>query len=129
MEAVRVVYVSGACNIGPAEIARRRRSGWVGLGVTAALWVVLAAIEAGAPWRLFLFLPAAASASGFLQASFRFCAGFGFRGVFNFTDELGRMTDVPDAGARRKDRDAALRIAAYASLIGAAVALAGVLTA
>ena len=121
-------YIAGVCNIGPSEIAARRRAGWIGLGVAAVLWVAFIAFRVPAAWRLTLFLPAAASASGFLQAALRFCAGFGTRGVFNF-EAVGNTTDVPDAEAHRADRRKSLKIGAYSSLIGAAVALAGLLTA
>ena len=121
-------YVSGVCNIGPAEITARRRAGWIGLSITVALWVGFFALRVPAPWRLTLFLPASAGASGFLQAAFRFCAGFGLRGVFNF-GAVGRTQTVPDDEARRSDRRKALRLAAYSSLIGVAAALVGLVTA
>ena len=63
-----------------------------------------------------------------LQAAFRFCAGFGFRGVSNF-GAVGRTQAVPDDEARRSDRRKALRLAAYSSLIGVAAALVGLVTA
>ena len=33
-------YIPGVCNIGPAEIARRRRAGWTGLVATVVLWAL-----------------------------------------------------------------------------------------
>ena len=51
----------------------------------------LVAIGAPPLTRLLVALPAAASASGYLQAWFKFCAGFGSRGIFNFGD-LGTTT-------------------------------------
>ena len=77
-------YQAGVCNIGPEEIARRRRAGHVGLIITVAVFVGL--VVAGLPpiVRLVLFLPAAAAASGYLQAYLKFCAGFGSLGVYNF---------------------------------------------
>src|SRR5476651_2279193 len=77
-------YRPGVCNIGPAEIARRRRAGHVGLGAAIVLLVVLVAIGAPPLARFVIALPAAIGASGYLQAWLRFCAGFGSRGVFNF---------------------------------------------
>jgi hypothetical protein len=74
-------YRPGACNIGSAEIARRRIAGHVGLIATLALLAALIVIEAPPAFRLVAILPAAASASGYLQAWLRFCAGFGSRGL------------------------------------------------
>lgn len=74
----------GVCNIGPAEIARRRQAGHVGVAATIAVLVLLLAIDAPPAWRLVLTLPASLGAVGYLQAARRFCANFGFRGVYNF---------------------------------------------
>src|SRR5512143_1416954 len=78
------VYAPGRCNIGAAEIARRRRFGHVGLAITLVLLVVLFVVGAPRELRLLLFFPAAGSAIGYLQAQLRFCAAFGLLGVFNF---------------------------------------------
>lgn len=102
-------YRPGVCNIGPAEIARRRRAGHVGLLATVVLLAILVAIGAPPLARLIVALPAAASASGYLQAWFKFCAGFGSRGVFNF-GPLGDTQQVVDPDARARDRSRANRI-------------------
>ena len=36
--AMKTEYIPGVCNIGPAEIGRRRQIGWVGSGATILLW-------------------------------------------------------------------------------------------
>lgn len=115
-------YVPGVCNIGPEEIARRRRLGWTGLLVALVLFVGLFWFGANPWWRLLVFFPAALSASGFLQAYFQFCSGFGRRGVFNF-GSLGQMTNIADDESKQKDRKRGSRIAIYAFAIGAIVAL------
>jgi ferric-dicitrate binding protein FerR (iron transport regulator) len=119
-------YQPGVCNIGPAEIARRRRSGHVALVATFALLALLIAIGAPPLARLLLILPAAAAASGYLQARLRFCAGFGSRGVFNF-GELGPMHEVADAADKARDRARARQIGFAALVIGAVVAVIAVL--
>jgi hypothetical protein len=119
-------YRPGACNIGPPEIARRRRAGHIGLIATVALFAILVAVHAPPIARLLLFLPAAGAAIGYLQAFFRFCAGFGGRGVFNFGD-VGRLDAVIDPDARAKDRAMATRLALASAAIGAVVALAALL--
>lgn len=119
-------YVPGVCNIGPAEIRRRRLSGWVGAGIAVAFLVVAFALDWAAPWRLLVFAPAFLAAQGFLQAAFHFCVGFASRGLFNFGD-LGHEESVDQAEYRRKDQRKALQITALAFAIAAVVALAAFL--
>ena len=120
-------YIPGVCNIGPAEIKRRRQSGWIGLGATILLWLVFWVFRVPAPWRLLLFFPAALSAESFLQAAFHFCAGFGMQGVFNFGSEVGKTETIEQAEFRRKDQRKALLISLYSALIGIATAILGFL--
>jgi len=118
-------YQAGACNIGPAEIARRRRTGHVGLIITLALLGLLLALDAPSWLRLVLFVPAAIGSAGYLQAHYRFCADYGWRGVFNVGERAGhdRTTTVADAEARRVDRRRAMLISAGSGVIGLAVTL------
>ena len=115
-------YVPGSCNIGPAEIALRRRAGHAGLVVTAALGAALLRSDLPRAWRLTLAVPAAGAASGYLQARERFCADFGWRGVYNF-DRRGREQPVAGDRALAQDRRKALRIAAASAAVGVGVAL------
>jgi hypothetical protein len=119
-------YVPGTCNIGPEEIALRRRFGHVGLAVTAALAAALLGSSLHPAWRLTLALPAAGAASGYLQARQRFCADFGFRGVYNF-DTRGHEQHVADEQAQAADRRRSLQISAGSAAIGLGVALAALL--
>jgi hypothetical protein len=116
-------YQPGVCNIGPAEIRRRRRSGWIGLAVAVVYLVVAYWLGWPSPWRLIVFLPAGAGASGFLQAAFHFCAGFARRGLFNFGD-LGTEETVHEAEFRKKDQRKGMQILALSIAIGIVVALA-----
>jgi hypothetical protein len=70
--------------------------------------------------RSLLTLPAAAAASGYLQAWLKFCAGFGSRGIFNF-GPLGDTQQVVDEDARARDRARAKRIGLASLAIGVAV--------
>jgi hypothetical protein len=117
-----VEYRPGVCNIGPAEIARRRRAGHVGLLVTIVAFAALVAIDAPPLARLILVLPAAAAASGYLQAWLKFCAGFGSRGIFNF-GPVGDTQQVVDEDARARDRARANRIGLASLAIGVAVGI------
>ncbi|HMD68867.1 MAG TPA: hypothetical protein VKF42_08310 [Chitinivibrionales bacterium] len=116
-------YVPGVCNIGPAEIRRRRHAGWIGVVATAAVWTVLFFMHLPAFWRLLVFFPAALAASGFLQAFMHFCAGFGSRGLFNFGPEVGKTETVIQAEFRDKDRKKSLQITGLSAAIGAVVAI------
>jgi hypothetical protein len=113
-------YQSGVCNIGPAEIAYRRRWGHLALIVTVVLFVALVAVGAPHWTRLALALPAAGSAVGYLQAYLRFCAAFATMGVFNF-GERRDVTRITDQAALRRDRARAFRIFGASALIGLAV--------
>jgi hypothetical protein len=115
-------YSPGVCNIGSAEIGRRRMAGHLGLAVSAAVFAALVLVGAPHWMRLILFLPAGASASGYLQAWFHFCAGFGSRGVFNF-GPLGTVQEVADPEAKARDRARSMQIGIGSLAIGAAVAV------
>jgi len=118
----QAVYQPGVCNIGPAEIRQRRLSGYIGLAVAVIFLVVAFALGWAAPWRLFVFLPATLSATGFLQGAFHFCVRFGTQGLFNF-GELGKQEAVYEAEYRRKDQRKAVQIVVLSVVIGAAVAI------
>lgn len=120
-------YVPGVCNIGPAEIARRKRAGWIGLAATVVLWVLFVFFDVPPLWRLTLFLPAMSAASGFLQAYFHFCANFGMRGVYNVIKPAGQTESIKQKEFRKKDRQKAFQIIFYSAVIGLVVALAGYL--
>jgi hypothetical protein len=113
-------YRPGVCNIGPAEIARRRRAGHIGLAVTAIVLAILLLAHVPPLARLILILPAGAAASGYLQALLKFCAGFGSRGIFNF-GQLGETEQVVDPEALRRDTARARQIGLASLAIGIVV--------
>jgi hypothetical protein len=115
-----ISYEPGVCNIGPAEIARRRRAGHVSLAATVVLFVALVALGLPHWTRLLLVVTAGGSAAGYLQAMLHFCAGFGSEGVFNF-GELGTTQRVADPHARARDRMKSLQIGLASLAIGLAV--------
>ena len=114
-------YIPGVCNIGPAERRRRRMSGYLGVIIAIALLIVLLAINAPWPWRLFLILPLTMAASGFLQDAFHFCAGFGMKGLYNVINSVGVTDNVELEEYRKKDRRKALQILWLSLLIGVVV--------
>jgi hypothetical protein len=119
-------YRSGICNIGPEEIARRRRAGHIGVLATVIVAAGLLAFDAPPRARLIVAIPAASAASGYLQAWSKFCAGFGARGVFNF-GPLGNLEHVVDAEARAWDRAKGNQIGLASLAIGAGVGIAAAL--
>jgi hypothetical protein len=122
-DAGRSTYQPGICNIGPAEIARRRRAGHVGLLLTVIMLAILVAISAPPLARLVVALPAAGAASGYLQAILKFCAGFGSRGLFNF-GAVGPTEDVLDPADHARDRARARQIGLVSLIVGVAVGVA-----
>ncbi|MEU1971108.1 hypothetical protein ABZ477_05605 [Microbacterium sp. NPDC019599] len=116
------VYRPGVCNIGPAEIRKRRMSGWVGLAVAVGFLILAFALGWAAPWRLLVALPVFLSAQGFLQAAFHFCVGFASRGLYNF-GALGSEETVQEAEFHRQDLRKALLITVLAFAIAAAVSV------
>jgi len=109
------------CNIGPEEIARRRRVASV---MTVAIAVAAIAIVAsGAPHlvRLAIWPFATAAAVTWLQVVHRFCVRFGFGGLENL-GRIGQKRHVPDAQLAA-DRRRALELTFEGALIGLAVTI------
>jgi lysylphosphatidylglycerol synthetase-like protein (DUF2156 family) len=116
-------YVPGVCNIGEADIRKRRRIGWTWLLTTLVVFAVLLLPGVPRGWRLILVFTSMISATGFLQARMHFCAYFAALGIFSFGDDFSKKESVEKAEFRQKDRRKALRIIAYAGIIGIAVGL------
>jgi len=114
--------VGTRCNIGPAELARRRRSAYAGTAVTVVVLAGLLVAGAPGPVRLLVLWPIAAGAAvAWLQVTRRFCVAFGALGLENF-GRLGAQVPV-DAAQRAADRRQALRTIAEAVAIGLALAV------
>lgn len=115
-------YRPGACNIGPAEVERRRRSAVVATAVTLAIAVGTIALGLPPAARLVVAPFAAAAAISWLQVVRRFCVAFGSLGVQNF-GPLGARVPVAEGEARSRDRRTALRMIAEGVAIGVGLAL------
>ena len=115
-------YRAGACNIGPDEIARRRRGGLAGIGIAVAIAAVLVFIDAPGPLRLLVFPFLAGGLISLEQARRRFCVGFALAGLRNF-GPLGTPDKVTDDGELAADRQAALIMTAYMSAIALVITL------
>jgi len=110
------------CNIGPEEIARRRRSAIVATILTAVVAAALVAVHAPPLARLLIWPLATAAAITWLQVVHRFCVAFGALGLENF-GRLGHERHVDEA-QRAADRRRALQLIFEGGLIGLFVALA-----
>ena len=113
-------YRPGACNIGPDEIARRRRAGMAGVGIGVAIAVGLVVVGAPAWTRIAILPPLAGGIISLEQARRRFCVGFAMAGLRNF-GALGGQTSVEDDSARAADRRAALLMVLQGTLAAAAL--------
>ena len=113
---------SPRCNIGPDEIARRRRSAITASVVTALAVVGLVALAVPAPARLVIWPLATGAAVTWLQVIHRFCVAFGALGLDNF-GRLGGQHAV-DPQIRAADRRRAFQLILEGGLIGLVVTLA-----
>jgi hypothetical protein len=115
-------YEPGVCNIGPAEIRRRRLGAVLGTVVAIVVAAVIFALGLPHPVRLLIALPAAGAIVGWFQAVLRFCVGFARLGVFNF-GELGPMEKVADQAAHRADQRRAAQMIGVSLLGGLAIGI------
>jgi hypothetical protein len=113
--------IAPRCNIGPDEIARRRRSAIVATVLTALAAAVLVASHAPPLARLLIWPLATAAAVSWLQVVNRFCVAFGALGLENF-GRLGGEVHV-DPRQRAADRRRALQLILEGSLVGLAVSI------
>ena len=114
-------YQPGACNIGPEEIAQRRRMGLVFLAVAVGVAVTLLVIDAPALARILVWPFLAAAFTTLEQVRRRFCVAFGMTGVRNFGPKVGQTQRIEDEAARATDRRTALVMATYCSLAAGVV--------
>jgi len=115
-------YRAGACNIGPEEIARRRRGGLMGVAIAAVIALVLIAVGAQPLLRLIVFPFLAGGLVSLEQARRHFCVGFAMAGIRNF-GPLGTPQAVDDAADRAADRRAGLIMTGYMSAIALVITI------
>ena len=102
-------YLPGTCNIGPEEIVRRKRNGWIGLLVTVVLGVTIELAGWPRAYRLLVIPTLAYALAGFIQGYHRFCLAYGFLGLFGMHG-VRQVSRVTDREALRQDRRKALQI-------------------
>jgi hypothetical protein len=109
------------CNIGPAEIGRRRRI--AGVLSIATVVASIGLVAAGVPHagRLVVWPLAAATGVTWLQVTSRFCVRFGLGGLENFGRLGGEQKVAP--GLAEADQRRALKLIAEGALAGLAATL------
>ncbi|KTG09976.1 hypothetical protein AUR64_10220 [Haloprofundus marisrubri] len=103
-------YEPGVCNIGEGEQRKRYALGAVALVATLGLFVGV--LTTGAPTLLLLasVVPLFGVAEGYFQGRHNFCTGFATLGIYDTSDDGTDRREVPDASARRADRQRARQI-------------------
>lgn len=113
-------YQAGVCNIGGAEVARRRQAAVFGGALFLAL-STYSIVQSFSPLSsIVLLAPAMIFAVGFVQSRKRFCLAYGLMGTFNF-QKLGSITKVEDKAALAADRKTAIGIIVQSLAIAAAL--------
>lgn len=112
-------YISGACNIGPAEIKRRKQGAVIG-GIAFLLTaLLLISTNTSTSARLIAFLPALLFTVGLIQSRRKFCVAYGFLGVFSLA-KLGATTKISINQDLKADRSYAIKLLLQ-SVLAAAV--------
>mgnify|MGYP003383203838 CR=1 FL=1 len=83
-------------NIGPTERRKRLISGIVSSAISLAILTGLLASGANHGWRLFLFLPFVAAASGFFQWHDKTCVGLAWRSQRDLDTGPQPITDAAE---------------------------------
>ena len=115
-------YIPGVCNIGKEEANKRKQVGIAGLILTVIAYFLFVYFDVSKEIRFLIFIPAAVSAIGLLQARMRFCVYYGLAEIFNF-DSLGISSKVENNEFVKKDKKRARQIIYYSILIGIVIGL------
>jgi hypothetical protein len=113
-------YIPGTCNIGPAEIRRRRIVMWLGCVLSLVTLASYGQSHATKMDRLSIALPAFVFSIGFVQSRKKFCLAFGFMGAFNF-GKVGAITKVLTPEQRAADRKTAISLLGQSFLLTAVI--------
>ncbi len=110
-------YQPGVCNIGPAEIQKRKEIG-IGSALVASGFSFIAAVfHFPLLIKLIVFIPAIIAAVSFVQVYFHFCVAFGLSNVFNLGGVAGKTESIIEKEARELDRRQAWKLIGIATSI------------
>jgi hypothetical protein len=113
-------YIPGVCNIGPGEVNKRLRIGYIGLALMIIFIISAGFFDFPPVWKLALFAPTVYAISGFLQARQKFCFMYGFFGLFGFA---GKRSRVKDDAQAQLDKSKALKLIGQIFFISTAITL------
>jgi len=102
-------YISGACNIGPSEIKKRKQGALIGAILFAVTSFTFAITDAPRNTRLLVFIPALLFSVGLIQVRRKFCVAYGFLGVFNF-EKTGNVRKISINKDLANDRKYAFKL-------------------
>ncbi len=102
-------YQAGVCNIGGAEVKRRKQVAKIGATFFLITSVYLILTGAESTSAAFALIPAMLASVGYVQSRKKFCFAFGLMGTFNFA-EAGKMSKVVSKEELSADRRMALAI-------------------
>jgi len=108
-------YIPGACNLGKEEIRHRMRIGYIGVGLTFVVFLILEILDSPRLYRIFILPPIFYALSGFIQARHRFCYVYGWAGLFSLSGRK-QFHRVGEKENIKKDRRTALKIVAMVTL-------------
>lgn len=104
-------YQAGVCNIGGAEVAKRKQLSYIG-GAIFLLFILIATVQDFSKKETAVaFGPAVLFSVGFIQSRRKFCLAYGLMGTFNF-QKIGALTRVEDRDSLKADRSTAISILA-----------------
>lgn len=102
-------YQAGVCNIGPAEIKRRRQGALIGAVLYAFTTLTFVITNASTSTRLITFVPALLFTVGIIQSKRKFCVAYGFLGVFSI-EKLGATKKISINQDLKADRKYAVKL-------------------
>ena len=115
-------YQPGTCNIGKTEVRRRYKIGFLGLGTMIIMILMIEFFHLPSFLKIFVFIPAFYSISGFIQAFNKFCYVYGLKGVASLVGRK-KFQKVSDAENFKADRKKAFNIIAIVTLNSVALTI------
>ncbi|CAN2212788.1 hypothetical protein MCEMRE196_01067 [Candidatus Nanopelagicaceae bacterium] len=109
-------YQPGVCNIGGAEVQRRKQVAQLGSVLFLAFAIFAFYTDTSQVVTSLAIIPAMLAAVGYVQSKKKFCFAFGLLGTFNF-GELGKLSKVAAPEAIAADRALALKIIGQSFLL------------
>lgn len=116
-------YVPGVCNINRAEIAYRRKAGYVGLAIFLVAAAILLLASINRLVRLILFVPAFIAVIGFLQARNKFCVSYAASKQQNADENTPGPKAVADTASQDLDKRRARSMNKQAAAVALLVTL------